>query len=292
MLKRILSHRATKIHILLLLFGGFLFIPLNQGSTAEKAKKGWLGVRVQEMTPSLREAYELGDRSGLLISEVMDHSPADDAGLWEEDAIIKFDGQPVEKADDFARMVRKTAPGTSVKLLIIRDGEEKEVEVTLAKRKTGRRGPICLGGDNMVIVTGRPRLGVRVQELNQDLAPYFKVEENSGLLIWEVIEDSPAEEAGLKAGDVITKIGDEQVTDPEELIEALDDYEEGDVVTVEYVRKGKTEKLEVELEDSGFPDIRIERPGRHRIRIHRFVPEIPPVPEIIMHDLKRDFDAI
>lgn len=292
MLKQTLSNRITKIYVLLFLFAGFLFIPLDIANTVEKTKKGWLGVRVQEMTPSLKEAYEVGDRSGLLIAEVMHGSPADDAGLREEDVIVEFDGKPVEKADDFARMVRKTAPRTNVTVLIIRDGKEKEIEVTLGRRKVRLRGPTCWSGENFVIVTGKPRLGVRIQELNEDLAPYFKVEEYSGVLISEVTEDSPAEEAGLKAGDVITKIDDEEISDPEDLIEALNEYDEGDVITVEYVRKGKTEKVEVELEESAFPNIRIRRPGGPRIQIHRFAPDLLHAPEMIIRHLTPDFDAI
>ncbi|MFQ5824698.1 MAG: PDZ domain-containing protein [bacterium] len=292
MLKLYKSHRITKSFTFVFLFGGLLLIALNAGNAVEKTQKGWLGVRVQEMTPSQREAYKLGNRSGLLITDVVDDSPADDAGLWEEDVIVEFDGQQVEKADDFARMVRKTEPSTKVKLLIIRDGEEKKVEVTLSKRRIKRRRPVYWNDNNILIIGGRPRLGVRVQELNEDLAPYFKVEKNSGVLIWEVSEDSPAEKAGLKAGDVITKIDDEQISNPEDLIEALDDYEEGDVITVEYVCKSKVEKVEIELEDSDFFDLRIGRPGRPRIRIHRFGLDIPHAPEIIMHNLRRDFDAI
>jgi membrane-associated protease RseP (regulator of RpoE activity) len=89
-------------------------------------------------------------------------------------------------------------------------------------------------------------------------------------LILEVIEDSPAEEAGLKAGDVITKVDEEEIRDPEELVETLEDYEEGDVVKVEYVRRGKKESVEVELEDFESCGFRFQFPKRLPFRLHRF----------------------
>ncbi len=220
------------------------------GPQASAATRGWLGVSVREMTPSLRQEYDLGDRNGLLITEVIPNSPADDAGLEEDDVILKYDGHAVEIAEAFSRMVRETTPGTKVELVIWRDGEEKKITVTIEKMK--RRRPTFIRSDGVHIIMGRAQLGVRVQELNADLARYFDVAPNSGVLILEVLEDSPAASAGLKAGDVIVKVDDEPVRDPEALTDLLEDYEDGDVVTVEYVRRGQTGRVEVELEDHGF----------------------------------------
>lgn len=294
MVVRILSHRVVMGLTLMLTFCGILLVGSPEVKGLEKKQKGWLGVSVQEMTPSMRDDMKLGDRSGLLVSDVVPGSPADDAGLEEEDVIVRFDGKAVEKADDFARSVRNTEPGTKVKLLIIRDGEEKEVEVTLGRRKTTRARHFGWERERELIILGRPRLGVQVHELNEDLAPYFKVEKNQGVLVLKVEEGSPAEKAGLKAGDVITKVDDEEVRAPEELIEILDDYEEGDVAKIGYVRGGKKESVQVELEDFERCGFRFQLPKRLRFRLHRFgiddfdeaeilipaIPELPELPEI------------
>jgi len=132
---------------------------------------------------------------------------------------------------------------------------------------------------------------VQVHELNADLAPYFKVEKKGGVLISEVMEDSPAQQAGLKAGDVITKIHDQKISDPEDLFDALDGYEGGDKITVEYIRKGAAGMLEVELDDTGFREFRIR--GRHRdnLRILHLedMPRIPASPRspVIINDHRR-----
>ena len=90
-------------------------------------------------------------------------------------------------------------------------------------------------------------------------------------MILEVVDDSPAEQAGLRAGDVITKVDEEVIRDPDDLIETLEDYEDGDVVQLEYVRKGNKERVEVELENGGGPGpLQFYGPARERVRILRF----------------------
>jgi predicted metalloprotease with PDZ domain len=295
MLKRIISHRLTGAAAFLLIFGGLLFVTLRDGKAVEKKKKGWLGVSVQELTPSLRDAMKVGNRPGLLITHVVENSPADDANLKEEDVILEFDRKAVEKADEFVRLVRNTPPDKKVKIKLIRAGETREVEVIIGERKTRRSGygyTFGRGDDRNFILFGRPRLGVQVQKLNKDLATYFKVAENSGVLVLEVHEETPAEKAGLKAGDVITKIGDEKVTGPDDLIEALQDYEESDVVTIEYVRQGKTAKVEVELEYGDGHGFQIWGPGRHDIRIRRFDREGWREAEIMIPELERHLETL
>ncbi|MFQ5676460.1 MAG: PDZ domain-containing protein, partial [bacterium] len=187
-------NKNLKSTVFLLLLFSLLLSMQDPGLAQRRSKKGWLGVSVREMTPSMRKEFDLGDRGGLLIDDVIEDSPADDARLWEDDIILEYNGQPVEFADEFSRMVRKTAPETKVKLLIWRDGKEKEVEVTLGRNRSRRQ--MVWSGTDLQVFSDRPRLGVQVHDLDADLAEYFKVKENAGVLIIEVAEDSPAEDAG------------------------------------------------------------------------------------------------
>jgi len=272
MLKRLFAKPDHGALALLVLLGSLMFVALRDGEAVEKTKKGWLGVSVQELTPSLREAMKVGNRTGLLITEVVENSPADDANLRDEDVLLSFDGKAVEKADDFTQLVRSTPPDKKVKVKILRNGEERELEVTIGARKseTAARSFSWSGSNapHAFWAGSRPQLGVQVQDLNKDLAPYFKVEEKSGVLILSVSKDTPAEKAGLKSGDVIMRVDDEKITDADDLIQALRDYEEGDKVSVEYVRQGKTATVEATLEGSesshGF---QFFTPDRERIRI-------------------------
>lgn len=260
----------------MLVIGGLLVFTLRESQASEKSGKGWLGVSVQEMTPSLREAMKTGNHTGLLVTNVVPGSPADDAGLREEDVIIEFDGKKVEKSEDLTNAVRQTEPEKKVKLVVLREGERKEFQVAIGKYRSRNFTSVSphsfsWGGEapNLMMFSNRPRLGVQVHDLDNDLAPYFKVEPKSGALILEVTKDSPAAKAGLKAGDVITKVGDEVVRDSDDLIEALHNFDEGDKVAITYVRQGKTATLEAELAQAEVQGFRYFMPERERMRWHR-----------------------
>ncbi|RMF57660.1 MAG: PDZ domain-containing protein, partial [Calditrichaeota bacterium] len=117
--------QSLKLLLPVLVAAGVLAVGLN-GQAHAKSKRGWLGVGIREMTPSLRDEYELGSRDGLLIIDVAPDSPAEDAGLREDDVILKFNGHDVARAKEFSKMVRNMEPGTEVELLILRNGKERE----------------------------------------------------------------------------------------------------------------------------------------------------------------------
>lgn len=274
-----------------------LILASIQGVAAkETTKKAWLGVHIQELTPSLREAMKLGDKTGLLITEVVDDSPADDANLREEDVIIEFNGQPVERADAFTKLVRNSEPGKEVKIVVMRDGVRKEIMVTLAARKTPKSYSYAFGGAPMRFFSSHPQLGVQAHELNADLAAYFNVKQDGGALVLEVMDDTPAEKAGLKAGDVITKIDDETIEDPEDLVRALSDYEEDDEITITYVRHGKSATTKATLEENagpGFHFFQAPRKDRTHIELRRFDDDdeavlFAPRPEKELRDIERE----
>ncbi|NOY07025.1 MAG: PDZ domain-containing protein [Chlorobi bacterium] len=219
----------------------------RQGTADEKPKKGWLGVTITEMTPSMREEKKLGNRDGLLVVSVVDDSPADEAGIEEDDVILSYNGKPVAKSSDLISMVRKTRPGTKVTIEISRDGAAKKLEVTIGKKK---RRMAFFGGKEFreMLSFGRPMLGVRIHDLNKYLAPYFNVEEKGGVLVLDVTRNGPADKAGLKPGDVITRAADEKITDTDDLQDVLGEFEDGDEIEITYVRHGKTGTVKVELE--------------------------------------------
>jgi predicted metalloprotease with PDZ domain len=286
----------------LALLGGLLIFALRDSRASEQSGgKGWLGVSVQEMTPSLREAMKTGNHTGLLVTNVAAGSPADDAGIREQDVIIEFVGRKVEKSEDLTKFVRQTEPEKKVKIVVLREGERKEFEATIGKYRSRSSTPhrsFSWSGDppEGMMFSSRPRLGVQAHELGNDLAPYFKVEPKSGALILEVTKDSPAEKAGLRAGDIITKAGEEFVRDPDDLIDALSNYEEGDKVKITYVRQGKSAAVDVELAQEESTGFHYFTPERGRLRWHRgdgwddaelIIPDIPQPPEIRTHDFLR-----
>jgi C-terminal processing protease CtpA/Prc len=246
--------------------------------------QGYLGVYMQELTKKLRKGLDIGVEKGVLVSGVADDSPAEKAGIEDGDVIVTFAGESVASADDLADRVRDTEPGTEVSLELIRDGKTRTVTLAVGERPddllfswSGDDFDFADlewapgAGHHVRALLMRPRLGVHTTELNEDLAGYFKAKPGEGVLVLEVSEESVAEAAGVKAGDVIQKIGDEEIGDVDDLREALDDFEEGDEFEIALLRKGKKQTLEATMDDSGYAwkaTLRAPRVHMKRHRVH------------------------
>lgn len=227
----------------------------------------WLGVTIQDLDESLRESMDLGDVEGVLVNGVNDESPAEKAGIEEGDVITAVDGKKVSTTPELVDAVRSKKPGTEVKITLVRDGKDESLKATLAERPddldvVGKFIPFEGSGTAPEAIDkylraleipqidlglsgwgGRGRLGVYVQDLSDGLAEYFGVPEGKGVLVQDVVEDSPAQKAGIKAGDVIVKIGDERVADSQELIEAIGEMEASQETSVVVLRKGQETTL-------------------------------------------------
>lgn len=226
---------------------------------AEKGSKtGWLGVYMQDIDRHLKEALDLESEKGVLISGVADDSPAEEAGLEEEDVVIEFDGKRVRNTSGLTRLIRKHSPGDKVNLIIIRDGKEKSVAVVLGKRPKSELeivepflGDLYMpkaGVYSFAYFSGS-RIGVKVQDLTEQLGDYFGVEDGEGALITEVEEDTPAEKAGLKAGDVVVEADGEDIDDTGDLREIISEKEEGEKVEIRILRDRKPMTFQVEVEE-------------------------------------------
>lgn len=215
----------------------------------EVARRAWMGVYIQKLDKERRKELGVKGREGVLVIEVVPDSPADKAGLWEDDVIIRLDGEEVQEPDDLIDVVKGKKPGDKVKVEYLRQGEHRQVEVTLGRvpRVTERVIILPLPRLGRVFWKDGCWLGVELQELNASLAEYFGVKEDEGVLITEVEKNSPAEKAGLVPGDVIVSIDGESVQDVGDVVEAISDKEKGDSVVVGYVRKGTRAEVTVKV---------------------------------------------
>jgi len=249
----------------------------------EAPAKAWLGVTLADVDADMAEAMDVPQGEGALINDVIADSPAEEAGLEDGDVVVRFDDRRVGDASALSRAVRDAKPGDRVRVLVLRDGREKELQVTLGEAKERERiviredGPLKLRlkgleglrnlGDGNVwvfgdkeggphpftwVMRGEPRawMGVELGQLSEQLGGYFGVDDGEGALVQEVVIGSPAEKAGLKAGDVIVRVGDEDVEEPADVIAALEDAEPGDTVEVAVVRDRASRTLRVELGES------------------------------------------
>lgn len=206
-----------------------------------EADRAWLGVELQDLDEALREAFDF-EGPGVLVGEVVPGSPADRAGIEKGDIIVRVDGRQVGSPAQVVSRIRTREPGDRVKITCIRKGREKKVEAKLVEtpERLGLRRPW---------ESRQPGgyLGARTSSLGPDLAPYFDVQSESGALVIEVEEDSPAERAGLKAGDVISQVDGERVRSAEDLLRAIHDQDPGSKVILTAIRHGKEQRIEATL---------------------------------------------
>lgn len=246
----------------------------------------YLGVEILDVDGERASELGMPRAYGVYIDGVIDGEPAAAAGIEEGDVVVAWNGERVESVAGLRRLVSETPPGRVVDLTVLRDGAEREVSVELAERTgffSGTRGLTWVspqidltrvrpssarardralevteerlrearerateGLNRVFYLSGRPRLGANTQSLGDQLAEYFGVE--GGVLVTSVYEDTPAAEGGLRAGDVIVGLGDEEIDDPDDLRRALSDLEPGEV-SVRIVRDGAEQTLTVELEE-------------------------------------------
>ena len=184
--------------------------------------------------------------SGVKIDEVTNGSAAERAGLKQGDVVVEFDGERVRSARQFTRLVQETANGRTVTMAVLRNGVKQTIEATpdarsfsgdlmidsdRIRREVERgmgdlprafsfRTPDDSGTAEFRMRSSRARLGVSVQDLSADLAGYFGANEG-GVLVSSVTKGSAAEQAGLKAGDVITSVNGDRVTGGRDLMREL-----------------------------------------------------------------------
>lgn len=217
----------------------------------------FLGVELSEVSRETVARLKLREERGALIEGVTAGSGAAQAGLQKNDVIVKWDGESIESAREMSRLIRETPAGRAVRLTVMRDGREVEVNVTLGER-TRVASRVRIARPAIASLRVRPdvqvrrvqdrrHLGVELQSMTPQLAEYFGLSKRSGALVIFVFADSPAAKAGLKAGDVILSAGGDAVENPMDVRRVLKDKSEG-VVEFRIMRDKQEQTLRVQLE--------------------------------------------
>lgn len=247
--------------LLVAALAGGVTVPPLQAKPEEKvmvfAGQPRLGVRISDVTAERLAELKLSAETGVAIEEVEEESPAAKAGLQKNDVILTFAGERVRSAAQLRRLVQETPAGRKVTLEINRGGQTRAVEVTLEEGARSRRSEIRVPRIEMPhfeipefhLFTRGPRLGISADELTPQLADYFGVKQGKGILVREVMADSAAAKAGLKAGDVIVRVEEEAIADVGDLRQALAKREAKEV-TLGIVRDRREQTLKVTLEAS------------------------------------------
>ena len=190
-------------------------------------RRGWLGVRIQQVTPDIAESVGLKDTSGAMVAGVTDGGPAEKSKIKGGDIILKFDGQDVKDMHALPRIVAETDVGKQVKVVVWRDGkevavdavlDEKPSEAKLASGDTGKRGVDPSAGGRELA-----GFGMKLAPLTGELKEKFQINpDQKGVVITDVTQGGVAAERGLKPGDVIVEVQQAEVGTPEDVIKKVE----------------------------------------------------------------------
>lgn len=239
---------------------------------------GFLGIFGEDITRNNMAQYHLSEPRGVGITQVMNESPAQKAGLRSNDVILRFDGENVSSMRKLNRLVSEIAPDHTVKITISRNGAEQEVTATVGKRNNLNAARDLFGGkqpkvwkweripnadkfpnvekfpampdlpnnsgDLAIIMGNSRRIGVSTMELSKQLADYFGIANGHGVLVTSVSDDGPAAKSGVKAGDVITAVDGEAVDSPGDIARIINRKKEGDV-TLTVIRNKSQQTIRV-----------------------------------------------
>ena len=284
---------------LVILILGAAVILTAAKTQANPDSDGWLGVVIQNIDKDLQESEGLPSTDGVFVIDVVDGSPAEKAGLERGDVILDFNGKEARSVRRLTREIEWAKPGDEVQMVVLKDGKEKKtLAVTIGEDKDRPTEWSFFGPGDMDWVsppnapdaptpptaphawtfslgqlTGN-HIGVSLYDLSDQLAKHYGAPDG-GALINEVVEDSPAEKAGLEAGDVIVKMDGKAVEDVDEIREAIADKDEGDKIAVTVLRNGSEKTFDVGIEESdtwsGVGDLRVRPRGRSP-RVFNFTP--------------------
>jgi len=179
--------------------------------------RGWMGVAVQSVTPDLARSFGLHGAEGALVADVTPGGPASKAGIARGDVIVRWGDRRVQHSRELPLMVALTPPGTRVPVAVVREGRERTVDVTVdrmpAEERRESRTP-SRGGS-------LEAWGLAVAALGRDDARRLGVKPGSGVIVTDVAEGSPADEAGVEPGDVVVEVNRRAVRSPADLGRAL-----------------------------------------------------------------------
>jgi serine protease Do len=190
-------------------------------------------MRPDPMTEEIAERLKLDRPRGILIEQVLDDSPAQDAGLQVFDVILELDGKEMNQSNEVQNAVALKNPGDVVTLKILRDGKERMIRVKLGQRETGRESVQASNEEEY------PKLGLEVQNLTDELRSRLGYDEDKeGVLVTSVEPYSTAYDARIRSGDLVIRIEGDRISSVSDYRRALRKYEKGKVVIFYLKRQG------------------------------------------------------
>jgi serine protease Do len=186
-----------------------------------EVRRGWLGVQIQGVDASIAETLGLGKPRGALVAGLDDAGPAKPAGMQKGDVIVKFNGFEVKESRDLPRMVASTPVGKTVEVVVVRNGKEVTLSVTLGRLKEDKVASLTPAPADTSAL--KKALGLDLSPLTDELRRRYGIKDTvKGAVITGVDSNSPAADKRLQAGDVIVEIGQQPVSTPADVAKQLE----------------------------------------------------------------------
>lgn len=191
-----------------------------------ETRRGWLGVRIQNVDDAIAETLGLGAVRGALVAGVDDKGPSKPAGIKAGDVIVKFDGKPIKESRDLPKLVAATPVGKDVELVIMRSGKEETKKVKLGRLEDGEKVASREDGKEKSEPTGpasQNALGLELSRLTDELRARYQIKDavKGGVLITSVDPSSNAAEKRLQPGEVLLEVNQEPVSDPADAVKKI-----------------------------------------------------------------------
>jgi serine protease Do len=204
---------------------------MEQLIASGKVVRGWLGVSIQTVDENIAKEMRLPSTAGALVSNVFRNSPAEQAGLRDEDFIVEFDGKRINDSNQLMHLIATYKPAARVAIKLIREGREKTLTVTLGERSDQPELSAASSGK------AENRLGMEVKTVTEALAREYELDAGAaGVVVTGVAEGSLAEKEGIQEGDLIHEVNREAVRHARDFNRIVDALKPGETVLLRIIR--------------------------------------------------------
>jgi serine protease Do len=205
---------------------------ISQLKEKGKVTRGWIGVSIQTVTPEIARAFDLKEAEGALVGDVVPNGPADRAGIKRGDIILSFNEKPVKRANDLPMIVADIPAGKTVDVKILRGGKENTMKVTVEEMSEGKIAS--------QMGSAQQTLGLTVDDINPKWQRMFHLQDKTGVVVIDILSTSPADDAGIQAGDIIKEINRKPVRNVSEYTALLRQIGKDKPIVFLVKRKGQT----------------------------------------------------